>query len=281
MLKHPETASTKRWNLYEQLLVMAAEEESLRTMYVSGPPGIGKTWLAYHMGVSSNQKLCAITLTDETPAAELRGHYLIAEGGHTYFHYGPLSVAMKEGSRLVINEITRGNADCMAILYPFLEDPSTARLTLPNGETLLPTKGFHVIATDNYEPDKLPEALQDRFQVFIELSDPHPAALALLPPEFWLAAVIERHEYEDLSGISARQWNNLCLMDAKFDLKVSCALVWGPKSGRTVYDNLLGMWAKRTGWTATEPHTCRQAAREQAIEQFGIKELAAEVTDAG
>ena len=47
----------------------------VRTVYLYGPPGIGKTFSAYHAG-RVDDGVYAITLTEDTPAAELRGHYL-------------------------------------------------------------------------------------------------------------------------------------------------------------------------------------------------------------
>lgn len=273
VLKHPENSSTKKWAIYERLLQMGH-----RTLYIWGPPGIGKTYLAYRVGVDED-KVMAVTLTDETPAAELRGHYLLGENGSTYWHDGPFTVALRKGYRLVVNEIGHANDDVQGILYPFLEDPSTARLTLPNGETVFPTDGFHVVATDNFAPDKLPEALHDRFGATLKLDDPHPDALANLPPEFWYCAVQGRHEDDDLSGISARQWNNLCINETEFGLKMGCALTWGPEAGKTVWSSIMAAWTRKTELGSLD-QDLRPRMRTRVEGEYGVLEIPAEATDA-
>ena len=142
-----------------------------------GPPGCGKTYAAYSIGVRGG--LYALTLTENTPAAEIRGHYLPKGDGMTW-HHGPATKAMLEGARLVINELTHGSADVLSIMHPLLENPDTARLTLPTGETVRPAPGFQLIATDNLPPEELPEALRDRFDSILHVREPHPAAIAQL-----------------------------------------------------------------------------------------------------
>src|SRR5574339_225733 len=93
------------WELIEKLL----ESESVRSLYLYGPPGVGKTYSAYHKG-RLNNGLYAVTLTEETPAAELRGHF-IPKGGEMIWHDGPFVKALKQGARLVVNEVTHASAD--------------------------------------------------------------------------------------------------------------------------------------------------------------------------
>ena len=118
-----------------------------RTIYVWGPPGTGKTYAGMHCGLR-DREVFSLTLTPDTSAAELRGHW-IPKGDRFEWMDGPLIHAMKNGFRLVINEIAFASHDVMAILHPLLENVETARLTLPNRETVVPAKGFQVVCTDN------------------------------------------------------------------------------------------------------------------------------------
>jgi len=215
------------------LIEMALHSPLVRTMLIYGPPGTGKTYVAIHVGRVRDGVYC-VTLTEETTAAELRGHFIF-KGGDAIWHDGPFTRAMREGRRLVINEISHASADVLALLFPLLESWETARLTLPTGETVQPAPGFHVVATDNQPPDHLPEPLRDRFMATMRVTDPHPDALAGLREDLRglaeAAAVIN-----DGRQISIRGWTNLEKLWKEFGLHDACRLVFGPDRGEMIYD---------------------------------------------
>ncbi len=224
-------AKLSSWQLLE--LVLSIDVEATRVVYVWGPPGIGKTFGAYHFGRIENG-FYAVTVTDETSAAELRGHFIF-RGGDALWHHGPFVRAMIEGKRLVINEIGNANADVLALLFPILESLKTAEITLPTGETIQPAPGFHVVATDNRPPDQLPEALDDRFGVCLCLSEPHPAAIAQLHPQLRELAVASAR-LDDERRVSARGWQFLQSLIPSFGLEVACRLTFGPDRGPLVFE---------------------------------------------
>jgi hypothetical protein len=162
------------WNRYEWAL------ENCRTLFVSGPPGVGKTFLSYYHKIEGKE-LFAMTLGEEASSVELRGHYISkgAEAG-TVWHNGPLTSAVECGkARFVVNEISNASPDILGMLYAVLEDPSTAKLTLPTGKTLEIPEDFQCVFTDNFDADRaLPVALKDRIEAFIHCTEPHPNALA-------------------------------------------------------------------------------------------------------
>ena len=185
------------WDLVEMLLL------TVRTILLFGPPGTGKSYAGHTMQMS-NRELFTLTLTEDTPAAELRGHY-IPKGQEFVWQDGPVIKAWRQGGRLVINEINHAGGDVMSFLHAALDTPETARLTLPTGEMVVPSKDFQIVATMNGHPDELPDALRDRFPVAIEIPEPHPAGIASLPEDLreiarnTAVAPIERR-------ISLRQW---------------------------------------------------------------------------
>jgi MoxR-like ATPase len=205
----------------------------LRTAYIYGPPGIGKTYAAFNFGCAE-RGFYAMTITAETSANECRGHFLFI-GGDARWHDGPFVRAMREGKRLVINEISNASSDVLQLLFPILESPETARLTLPTGETVSPADGFQVVATDNFPADRLPEALQDRFQAFLRVTAPHPDAFAGLDPDLRELAEASL-SIDDERRISARQWKNIQTFRAEVGLCEACLWAFGPDRGQMVYD---------------------------------------------
>lgn len=149
-----------------------------RLCLLYGPPGTGKTTAAVRAG--SPVSFYNVTLTDETPAAELRGHYIPVDGSFVW-QDGPAMRAFREGVRLVLNEIDHASGDALDFAHCLLDDPGIAAITLPTGETVHPAPGFTVVATMNGDPSDLPPAIADRFAVAIEVTEPHPDAMAGLP----------------------------------------------------------------------------------------------------
>lgn len=163
-----------------------------------GPPGVGKTYAAMH-AEGNHKGVYSITLTEDTPAAELRGHF-IPSGGSFVWHDGPAIRAWREGARLVLNEIGEAGADCLVFLYAICDDADFAALTLPTGETVRPVEGFQVIATTNELPTVLTPALQDRFIPSIHITEPHPDALALF------GRTAQTVKVTIGNGVTMRQW---------------------------------------------------------------------------
>jgi hypothetical protein len=217
------------WELIERALC----SPTLGCIYLWGKPGIGKTYCAYHKG-RIGRGCYAITLTQEMPASELRGHYL-PKGDHFEWHDGPVIRAMREGARLVINEILHASDDVLSFLFPILEFEETARLTLPTGETVTPAPGFHTVLTDNAAPDDLPAPLRDRFDAVLEINEPHPEALALLPEA--LREVARRgFALEDDRRVSIRGWLGIARLEAEFGLADACTVVFGAERGSQIHD---------------------------------------------
>jgi MoxR-like ATPase len=202
-------------------------------IYLFGPPGVGKTWCAYHHGRIENG-VYAVTLTPDTPSSELRGNYM-PRGGEFVWVDGPVVRAMREGARLVLNEIQHAADDVFRFLHPILEQRATARITLPTSETVIPAPGFSVVATDNAPPEDLPAALRDRFDAVLEIREPHPDALALLSPP--LREVARRSfALEEERRVSLRGWLVLDRLQQEFGLEDACLVVFGAERGSQLYD---------------------------------------------
>lgn len=148
-----------------------------------GPPGTGKSYAA-QAGCSD---VFNLTLTPETPAAELRGHYH-PRGGEFVWQDGPLTAAMRRGTRVVLNEVDHAGGDVLSFLLAALDNKESCRVTLPSGETLRPADGFHAVGTMNGKPEDLLPALRDRFAQHIEIPECNPKAIEALPEDLRNAA---------------------------------------------------------------------------------------------
>lgn len=168
------------WELAELALAATRTAEVQGRVLLYGPPGTGKTTAAVHEARAAGQSLVKVTLTDGTPMAELRGHWVPAGDGWTW-HHGPAIRAWLDGSLLLLDEIDHAAMDLHSFLQGLLDDADVARITLPNGETVQPSPAFRCVATMNGEPMDLPEALLDRFGIRQAITRPHAAAVAALP----------------------------------------------------------------------------------------------------
>jgi MoxR-like ATPase len=171
-----------------------------------GPPGTGKTFAACRLGLNNGQRVFTVTLTEETPAAELRGHYILT-GSKYVWQDGPALAAWRCGGRLVVNEIQRGGPDVHSLLLAITDDPEVAELDLPSGEKVKPAQGFTCVATMNGDPKELLDpALLDRFAVSIHIDKVHPDAIAQLPQDVQQAAGRTALIEDEERRISVRAW---------------------------------------------------------------------------
>ena len=186
-------------------IVSAVLSHSGRTL-LYGPSGTGKTHAASRLGLNNGQRVFSVTLTEETPAAELRGHYILKEGRYIW-QDGPAIAAWRCGGRLVVNEIQRGSPDVHALLLAITDDHGIAELDLPSGEKVKPSPRFTCVATMNGDPkEQLDPALVDRFCVAIHIDKVHPDAVKQLPADVQIAAERTALIDNEERRVSIRAW---------------------------------------------------------------------------
>ncbi|UCE13195.1 MAG: MoxR family ATPase [Candidatus Heimdallarchaeota archaeon] len=142
---------------------------------IEGPVGVGKTTLAHAVAAYFDQGFIRIDGDERYTESKLVGHFeppLVVEKGWIWdaFVPGPLTLAMKNGSILFINEANRLIEGTQNVLLPSMDE---GLLILPKLGIIRATDGFLVVATQNPESyigtTVLSEALKDRF-VWIKLN---------------------------------------------------------------------------------------------------------------
>jgi MoxR-like ATPase len=196
---------------------------------VWGPPGTGKTTFGRLYGLREGQAVYTMTLTEDTPAATLEGHYVVTSGGVMQWQDGVGIRAWREGARLIINELDLAGPDVRTYLHALLDDPDHAAITLPTGETVRPRAGFQVIATMNGVPElDLPDALRDRFTVCLNATEPHPDALAQLDPKVAALVTAQYKAGRGPAPVSIRKWLELARLTAILGEVDAAHIVFGP-----------------------------------------------------
>tara|TARA_R100001129_G_scaffold56422_1_gene38848 strand:+ start:420 stop:1118 length:699 start_codon:yes stop_codon:yes gene_type:complete len=195
------------WKLFDNIIGKSER------ILLYGIPGTGKTYQAVKSNVPEDKSVYSTTLTVDSSASELIGHYIPNEKGTFDWNDGVGIKAWREGTRLVLNEIDHAGPDVTSVLHAILDDQDIARFTLPNQdkETVRPSKGFNVVATMNGVPADLPEALADRFAVKIDINTVHPKAIDTLPEEYKGAYAREAVDYETVP-MSIRAWKEFSML---------------------------------------------------------------------
>lgn len=188
---------TQCWDTVEAILPY-----SRRTL-LYGPPGTGKTFAAAQ--VLPDTPVYSITLTEDTPMSEVRGHFVPVGGDFKWMH-GPAIRAWLEGGRLIINEINRSSPEVQSFLFAILDDIESAQLTLPTGDTVKPHEKFTCVATMNGVPQDLPEALADRFPVKLLVDRVNPNAIERISPVLRKLAKDTTDIKDERRRLSIRAW---------------------------------------------------------------------------
>jgi MoxR-like ATPase len=146
-------------------------------------PGTGKSsWPVYQFGKDQCER---VTLHGEMLPEDLLYSVELRPDGKggtaTVRMDGPVLRAMKLGRVLVLDEFDQHAPAVRCLLQDILNDPHLAGVTLPNGDRITPIEGFAVVATSNEAPDSLHDAIQSRFDVCVQITEPHPDAIAALP----------------------------------------------------------------------------------------------------
>lgn len=114
--------------------------------YISGPTGNGKSTMIEQVCAANKKPLIRVNLNMMTDEEQLIGSKTLVNGNVQIIE-GPVLIAMRTGSTLLLDEIDAGNANTLLCLQPILEG-KTFYFKLKN-ELITPAPGFNVFATAN------------------------------------------------------------------------------------------------------------------------------------
>ena len=148
--------------------------------YISGPTGNGKSTMVEQICAKHKRPLIRVNLNMMTDEEQLIGSKTLIEGNVQVVE-GPVLIAMRTGTTLLLDEIDAGSANTLLCLQPILEGkPYYFKL---KNEMIVPAQGFNIIATANTKgkgsddgryigTNVLNEAFLERFAVTFEQEYP-------------------------------------------------------------------------------------------------------------
>lgn len=198
-----------------------------------GPPGTGKSRACSVVGMDG-MNLERTSITPETCWPEIRGHYGLGPSGMTWLDGPGVRAWRNPSTRWVVDEIDQAGGDTIPGLHMLADDVAVARLTLPNGETVVPDANFQFFATTNADPLSLPEALLDRFVVRREVPVSDPVMLNCLPDKLRPAAAYGLFAAQkEFIRLTSRSWIELGrLMSKGLDTVAAARVMYGEKNAK-------------------------------------------------
>jgi len=102
-----------------ELFTTAAK--SRMPVMLKGPTGCGKTRFIQHMAFRLGRPLITVACHEDLTAADLVGRYLL-KGQDTVWVDGPLTVGVKHGAIVYLDEVVEARKDTTVIIHPLSDD---------------------------------------------------------------------------------------------------------------------------------------------------------------
>ena len=143
------------------------------TPRIIGPPGVGKTTMAYATAKSLDRQCYFFQATMDTRPEDLIITPVIAEGQKIRYVASPLVSAMVTGGTLILDEGNRMSERSWASLAPLLDQRRYIESQIA-GVTINAHKDFRMAVTMNTDAStfELPEYIISRLQPVVELDFP-------------------------------------------------------------------------------------------------------------
>lgn len=142
-------------------------------LLIKGPTGTGKSRFVEFMAQEVGKKLITVSCHEETSATDLIGRFII-KGAETIWIDGPLSIAVKKGYILYLDEIAEARPDVIVAIHS-LTDHRRELFIDKLGETIKAHEDFLLVASFNPGYQKgFKELKPSTRQRFVALSFDYP-----------------------------------------------------------------------------------------------------------
>lgn len=142
-------------------------------LLLKGPTGSGKSRFIEFMSNELNKKLITVSCHEETSATDLIGRFII-KGAETVWIDGPLSIAVKNGHILYLDEVAEARPDVIVAIHS-LTDHRRELFIDKLGETIKAHPDFLLVASFNPGYQKgFKELKPSTRQRFVALSFDYP-----------------------------------------------------------------------------------------------------------
>ena len=163
------TIASSHW-----LEVFGAILPHVRRVLLIGAPGTGKSTAAMNVAGCKYR----VTMTESTTKDDLLGYWELRDQ-KTVWVDGPVTLAMREGTPILIDEINCYSPEASSLLYSIIDD--APHVEIPSG-TVEAKDGYKMIMTANEGLDTLPDAVRDRIEVVLDANIPCEGALSHITP---------------------------------------------------------------------------------------------------
>ncbi len=155
-------------------LFTVAAEQRLPVM-LKGPTGCGKTRFVQYMAYKLGRPLITVACHEDLTASDLVGRYLL-KGQDTVWMDGPLTLGVKHGAIVYLDEVVEARKDTTVIIHPLSDD----RRVLPiekKGQILEAADEFMLVISYNpgYQ-SVLKDLKQSTKQRFMAIEFDYPSA---------------------------------------------------------------------------------------------------------
>lgn len=116
-------------------------------LLLKGPTGTGKSRFVEYMAHQLGKTLITVSCHEETSSTDLIGRYII-KGAETVWLDGPLTLAIRQGAILYLDEIAEARPDVIVAIHP-LTDHRRALFIDKTGQTLQAHDDFMLVASFN------------------------------------------------------------------------------------------------------------------------------------
>lgn len=167
------------FGFYKDLLTIL-NSKAFYPVFVTGLSGNGKTTMVEQACAALKRECIRVNISIETDEDDLIGGNTLVNGNVVY-REGPVSIAMKRGAVLILDEVDRGSNKLMCLQAILEGKPYFNKKT---GETIYPTPGFNIVGTANTKGQGtddgkymsaqiLDDAFLERFAITVEQEYPN------------------------------------------------------------------------------------------------------------